>query len=371
MAKDTINIPLNIHTTPTVNARVALVINMDLVCGPDGHWDILRAKVTKSDDGAQPKTQPAAPLNTGQHPLGQNSQITHVAHKQIWRPKADPPTMGHDPSYSGSSHENQASSSLSKPPGEGAHVPNPMAPKPLDRASTAPSPADLATTTTSEDSDWALQLRDGHHLVFPSIPMAPLSSNPFFALSSECLEAGKFLSTDMGAGSVEERTESGELDFDSSLELYKYEQGGVVSDEGIWDDDALWVEPLAISLPEIEERLEEKGILDDLDNSTGDSQPPQPPKGPQSDWGLNKLKEFGEYLGASYDGFEDRVMKLLCEIEASTGVTRINGEGSKQHTLVAKPRVHRELRNLISNVNYEGGSSRRSTSTSGRAMILS
>ena len=40
MAKDTINIPLNIHTTPTVNARVALVINMDLVCGPDGHWDI-------------------------------------------------------------------------------------------------------------------------------------------------------------------------------------------------------------------------------------------------------------------------------------------------------------------------------------------
>ena len=340
---------------------------MDLVCGPDGQWDILRAEVTKSDDGAQLKTQPAAPLNTGQRLLGQNSQITRVAHKQIWRPKADPPTMGHDPSHSGSSHGNHASSSLSKTPGEGAHVPNPIAPKPLDRDSTATSPVDLATNTTSEDSDWAFQLRDGRRLVFPSIPMAPLSSNPFFALSSECLEAGKPPSTDMGANSVEEWTESGELNFDSSLELSKYEQSGVVS----WDEDALWVEPLAISLPEIEERPEEKGTLDNLENPTGDSQPPLPPKGPQSDWGLNKLKEFGEYLEASYDGFEDRVMKLLCEIEASTGVTRINGEGSKQHTLVAKPRVHRELRKLISNVNYEGGSSRRSTSTSGRAMILS
>lgn len=101
--------------------------------------------------------------------------------------------------------------------------------------------------------------------------MAPLSSNPFFALSSECLAAGKYLSTDLGVDSVEEWIESSELDFDFSLELSKYEQGGVVSDEGIWDEDAIWVEPLVISLPEVEERLEEKGILDDPENSTGDN----------------------------------------------------------------------------------------------------
>ena len=64
-------------------------------------------------------------------------------------------------------------------------------------------------------------------------------------------------------------------------------------------------------------------------------------------------------------------MTLLCEIEASTGVTRVNGDGLQQSIVVAKPRVHRELRNLISNVNYEGGSSRRNTSTRGRAMLLS
>ena len=229
----------------------------------------------------------------------------------------------------------------------------------------------MAIKASSEVSDWALQLRDGRRLVVPSIPMAPLSSNPFFALSSECLEVGKCFSTDLGGVSAEEWTESGELDIESSLQLSKYEQEGVVSDEEGWDEDAMWVEPLAISPPEVEVHIEEKDPVGTRENSTGDIQPPESSKGPQSDWGLNKLKEFGEYLGASYDGFEDRVMTLLCEIEASTGVTRVNGDGLQQSIVVAKPRVHRELRNLISNVNYEGGSSRRNTSTRGRAMLLS
>ena len=31
------------------------------------------------------------------------------------------------------------------------------------------------------------------------------------------------------------------------------------------------------------------------------------------------MKEFGIYLGAFYVGFEDRVMKLLSDIEAASG----------------------------------------------------
>ena len=119
----------------------------------------------------------------------------------------------------------------------------------------------------------------------------------------------------------------------------------MVSDEGTWDEDVIWIEPLVISLPEVEVRREEKGTQDAREISTGDLQPPKSPKGPKSDWGLNKLKEFGEYLGASYDGFEDRVMTLLCEIEASMGVTRVTSDGSQQSIMVAKPKVHRELRN--------------------------
>ncbi|GMY21282.1 hypothetical protein FCV25MIE_16525 [Fagus crenata] len=50
-------------------------------------------------------------------------------------------------------------------------------------------------------------------------------------------------------------------------------------------------------------------------------------KKPKSDWLLQNLKAFGEVLGASYIGFEDRVEKLLLDIEApginGTLVTRV------------------------------------------------
>ena len=205
----------------------------------------------------------------------------------------------------------------------------------------------------------------------PSILMAPLSSNPFYALSSDYMEVGKILPTAQDGVSVDESMEDDDIDRITSLEILKYEQGGVVSDVRDWDEDAMWVEPLAISLPDAEPRTKAKAIFGNQEKSIGSVQPHNSNKGPQSDWGLSKLKEFGEYLGASYEGFEDRVTRLLCEIEASTGITRCTGTGTSQAIVAAKPKVNRELRNLISNVNYEGGSSRRSTSTSGRAMTLS
>lgn len=88
----------------------------------------------------------------------------------------------------------------------------------------------------------------------------------------------------------------------------------------------MWVEPLAISLPVAEMCTEEKACLDTYGCSAGK---PQTPKGPQSAWGLNQLKEFGDYLGASYARFEDRVMMLLCDIEASTGAPKTIGKGCK------------------------------------------
>jgi hypothetical protein len=57
-------------------------------------------------------------------------------------------------------------------------------------------------------------------------------------------------------------------------------------------------------------------------------------------------------------------------------VLRKNRIKSLHHTMILnnnkeKSRVPRELRNLISNVNYDGGSTRRTTSASGRALMLS
>ncbi len=127
-----------------------------------------------------------------------------------------------------------------------------------------------AIDASLDASEWALQLQDGWRLVVPSIPMAHLFSNPFFALSSDFLEAGKRLSIDLGVLSSDEWIEDGEFDRDSSLEISKFEQGGVVGDEGDWDEDAMWVEPLAISLPNAEVRIEEKGILGAHEKSKGE-----------------------------------------------------------------------------------------------------
>lgn len=57
----------------------------------------------------------------------------------------------------------------------------------------------------------------------PSIPVAPLSSNPFFTLSSDYLEAVKHILTDLGVLSSDECVKDGEFDrgSPSSLSLSK------------------------------------------------------------------------------------------------------------------------------------------------------
>lgn len=140
-----------------------------------------------------------------------------------------------------------------------------------------------AIEPSSEGSNWALQLRDGRRLVMPSSLMAPLSSNPFFALSLEYLEVGKRIPSALGGVSADESIEDGEIDMVSSLEISKYEQEGVVSEVGDWDEDAMWVEPLAISLPDAEPRTEVKGILGTQEKSTGSIHSPNLTLGPQSD----------------------------------------------------------------------------------------
>ena len=89
-------------------------------------------------------------------------------------------------------------------------------------------------------------------------------------------------------------------------------------------------------------------------------------RGPHSEWLSRKMQEFGEVLGASYVGFEDRVLALLCAIEVELGISKPGVVSGKDKSLVS-----REVRNLISNVNYDGGSTKRTTSASARALTLS
>jgi hypothetical protein len=74
---------------------------------------------------------------------------------------------------------------------------------------------------------------------------------------------------------------------------------------------------------------------------------------------LEKYGEFGEYLEASYEGYESELMGLLSAIEQL---------GFKQkESFMTTPKASmttrgtRELKNLVSSINYEVGGSKRRT----------
>jgi hypothetical protein len=148
------------------------------------------------------------------------------------------------------------------------------------------------------------------------------------------------------------------------LDISDPEVEGVLGYDGSWDNDAMWVEPLAVDYLTVEEGVEQIVQAD----GSGVKEFPAALKGQQSEWVLDQLKEFGLVLGASFNGFEDKLMALLMNIKASyssgskEGVSKCR-KGEKSH-------VPRELRNLISSVNYARGSSRRNSTTSERALMV-
>ncbi len=144
-----------------------------------------------------------------------------------------------------------------------------------------------------------------------------------------------------------------------SLEASEQTYSTLYGDGGGWDDQAVWVEPLAVAFPTVEASKVQ------VDSVSANQGAPEDIRGPQSEWVSEKMKEFGVVLGASYEGFEDRVLALLCAIEAKSGITKPGVVSGKK-----KSRVPRELQNLISKVNYDGGSTR-TTSSSRRALMLS
>ena len=348
--------PVSNSVCPLVNARVGLTINMELVCGPGGRWEVAWTKVAHSkviNSTAQTHNQARDPSTS----------------KQVWRPKATPPVDRVNPQPGpSSSSDTKPMDRASQPESSNAHessldpsqsfLERPLTLSPIVSASApeARVPDDLSIT-----DDWALQLRDGRRVALHSSgPVAPLTSNPFFALSPEFTDCAKLPPPVLSKSSFLDQADD---DAESSSPLaLEFQQGDQLQSIPSWEDEAEWVEPLAISVP-MEEGYAEQQLEVAIETS-------QNPPGIPSAWVSTMMKEVGECLGASYEGFEDKVMELLCTIEASSGL-RSNGEVWQKSNLGPKNRVPREVRNLISSVNYEGGSSKRTTSTSGRAMSLS
>jgi hypothetical protein len=221
---------------------------------------------------------------------------------------------------------------------------------------TAPAQAMLEDPVATDH--WALQLHDGRRVAVPSPGLvAPLSSNPFYALSPEFTDVIKPSFSVLGEPIPCENAEVG-TESPLALELQSVDNPTT----SMWEEEAMWVEPLAISAPV------EESVTRQLPVSAPESSQTHP--GMPSVWVSTMMKEVEECLGASYEGFEDKVMDLLCTIEASSGLKSYEKICQKSKS-GPKARVSRELKNLISGVNYEGGSSKRSTSISERALSLS
>ncbi len=104
------------------------------------------------------------------------------------------------------------------------------------------------------------------------------------------------------------------------------------------DDTPLDVIPLASSFSLLEERGDGNQLILDVEP-------------PLSDWVLGKYKAFGEYVGASYEGYEPEILALLKSID-SRRPKQGREEGVQKQIGKSGGRGSRVLKNLVSFVNY-------------------
>uniref|UniRef100_A0A2N9HYC0 Protein kinase domain-containing protein n=1 Tax=Fagus sylvatica TaxID=28930 RepID=A0A2N9HYC0_FAGSY len=274
-----------------VNDHVQLNLKLDFICGPDGEWAISKAEIVKTE----PK--PASFLKPVTKPVG---PVSRPVSRQEWRPKIQPPQAFHK-TASGPEASTKASSSTFENSSSLEHIPDPV-----------------VALSTPEDSDdeagtWVMQLRQGKRLFMPQPPPLPLSPNPFYALSTELFTESSETIEIPEIGTVENPAHTSSLIVPESTQII----GG---DDGVWDEQVEWVEPLAVAYPAVE--LNGESVVKEF---SVQSEVPEVIPGPQSDWVMEKMEEFGVVLGASYVGFEDRVLALLREIEAETGGSKPGG----------------------------------------------
>uniref|UniRef100_A0A2N9GTW6 Reverse transcriptase domain-containing protein n=1 Tax=Fagus sylvatica TaxID=28930 RepID=A0A2N9GTW6_FAGSY len=250
-----------VHLTSTdspsdkVNARVSLSLNLELTCGPDGVWAVSKADLKQPE-----QLRPSPSRKT---PIPRPSELTES---------------------SDGDEEEDASILACSEIGE------------------------------SSDATWALQLQDGQCLFVPQMPPLPLSTNPFYALSS----------SELGVEFME-KIEQPEVRYIDNMTLTKSMDAPEPAsdmfsgDVGEWGGQAEWVEPLAVEYPALEPPVVPEAQGSSWGEHKGEH---EVLRGPHSEWVSEKTQKFGEVLGASYVGFEDRVLALLCAIEAELGISK-------------------------------------------------
>uniref|UniRef100_A0A2N9HJW1 Reverse transcriptase domain-containing protein n=1 Tax=Fagus sylvatica TaxID=28930 RepID=A0A2N9HJW1_FAGSY len=220
--------------------------------------------------------------------------------------------------------------------------------------------------TWGSSSEWVLELRDGRRVSIPlSLLRQPAEMLPVttelplaeqFVTSEVCVGVGS-TDDDLSSLGVSECSDEEEEDGDSiSMVWEDPEVVGVGRELMCWadDTDTLDVEPLAISEPE------EKGLCV--------VQAPEAVVSP-SGWVLGKSKRIGKVLGASYNGNEERINRLLMEIDGNRA--QVSREAGKVNHLKDVRKGSRELKRLTCSINYDSDSAMsRGKSASGGILIM-
>ena len=145
---------------------------------------------------------------------------------------------------------------------------------------------------SGDATKWLLRLRDGRNLVLPLMCHCGMSGSQDSCLALPIDEEreepiASSVSSDVEEGAmvtIEEGDREEYSDPDEAKEVTDLEENSPV-----------WIELLAMSFP-----------AEEAENVAAGEDTSHPPT--HSEWSLQKLTEFGEYLGASYEGFEDRVL---------------------------------------------------------------
>ena len=189
--------------------------------------------------------------------------------------------------------------------------------------------------------EWFLELKDGKRIRIPEgiRSITPLEDDRLTRRVQQWIEEQRY----GGSESTEEEKKWVGLDKDLALVT---KEDSISEDEG----EAMVVAPLAVMMPS---EVEAHGLTE---------------IGPQtySEWVLQKHKAFGKLVGASYEGYEERVLEVLVAIDARR---RKVGPSSRKSTPSGK-RGTRELKGLVSTINYEARGSQSLCMVQGGASLL-
>ena len=224
--------------------------------------------------------------------------------------------------------------------------------------------------TWGSSSEWVLELRDGKRVTIPlSLVRQPVVSGPIpsalfpagsLVIPGVSVGVGSTIDDLSSVGDTECTGEDEEDDENISLVWEDSEVEGTGTAMVCWEDDTgiLEVEPLAMSKPvetgvsEGTSVIQEHGVVV-----------------PPSDWVLGKSKRIGKVLGASYNGNEERINRLLMEIDGrrpqlsrEVGGVKITKDGRTGS---------RELKRLTCSINYDSDSATRRGKSRERVPVLS